>query len=382
MAAKEFFKVLSNNTEPGIKARAGVLNTAHGEILTPVFMPVGTQGTVKAVEHRELDEFNTRIILGNTYHLFLRPGEDIISEAGGLHKFMNWSKAILTDSGGYQVFSLDSLKKVTKDGVEFSSHLDGSKHFFTPERVIDIQRKIGSDVMMPLDECMSYPIDKSLAEKSIKLTSEWESRCFKHFNSTKELYGYKQSLFSINQGSTYKDLRTQSIEELSKYDFYGNAIGGLAVGEENELMYDITDHCTDILSKDKPRYLMGVGTPIDLLESVERGVDMFDCVMPTRNARHGRLFTTFGEVNLKNAGYKNNFNSPDTECETYTSLNFSFAYLRHLLMSNEILGYQLASIHNIGFYMKLMNEMREAIIGNKFKEFKQQFLEKYISNKR
>ncbi len=381
MADTEFFKVLSNSSETGVKARTGVIKTAHSEIQTPVFMPVGTQGTVKAIEQRELDEFDTRIILGNTYHLFLRPGMEVMEQAGGLHKFMSWDKSILTDSGGYQVFSLDTLRKITDDGVEFSSHIDGSKHFFTPEKVIDIQRQIGSDIMMPLDECMSYPIEKSLAEKSIKLTKSWEERCFKHFKVTSGLYGFDQKLFSINQGSIYKDLRTQSIEQLAEFDFAGNAIGGLAVGEQNEIMYDITDHCTDIMAKDKPRYLMGVGTPIDLIECVERGVDMFDCVMPTRNARHGRLFTTYGEINIKNAGYKNNFNSPDEECETYTSKNFSLAYIRHLIMSNEILGFQLATIHNIGFYLKLMKDMRSAIEENKFLDFKKKFLEKYLSKK-
>ena len=382
MAEKEFFKVLSNSSEAGVKARAGIINTDHGEIFTPCFMPVGTQGSVKAVEHRELDEFDTRIILGNTYHLFLRPGDEIINEAGGLHKFISWNKTILTDSGGFQVFSLDTLRKVTDNGVEFSSHLDGSKHFFTPEKVIDIQRNLGSDIMMPLDECMSYPVGKSFAEKSIKLTTSWEARCFEHFKNTSDLYGFKQRLFSINQGSIFKDLRKDSIEQLSEYDFDGNAIGGLAVGEENELMYEVTNYCTDLMDSSKPRYLMGVGTPVDLLESVERGVDMFDCVMPTRNARHGRLFTAYGEINLKNSGYKNNFNSPDPECETYTSKNFSLAYLRHLMMSNEILGYQLASIHNVGFYLKLMKDMRHAIMENRFLNFKKDFLEKYLSNKR
>lgn len=381
MADTEFFKVLSNSSEPGVKARTGILKTAHSEIPTPVFMPVGTLGTVKAMEQRELEEFDTRIILGNTYHLYLRPGMDVMQKAGGLHKFMSWNKSILTDSGGYQVFSLDTLRKITEDGVEFSSHIDGSKHFFTPEKVVDIQRQIGSDIMMPLDECMSYPIDKALAEKSIKLTTEWEARCFNHFMDTQSLYGFEQRLFSINQGSVYKDLRTQSIEKLGEYDFDGNAIGGLAVGEENEIMYDVTDHCTDIMAKEKPRYLMGVGTPIDLIECVERGVDMFDCVMPTRNARHGRLFTTYGEINIKNAGFKDNFNSPDEECETYTSKNFSLAYIRHLMMSNEILGFQLATIHNIGFYLKLMKDMRVAIEGNRFLEFKKKFLEKYLSKK-
>lgn len=380
MAEKEFFRVLSNSSEAGVKARTGVISTAHSEIQTPVFMPVGTLGTVKAIEQRELDEFDTRIILGNAYHLYLRPGMDVMKEAGGLHKFMNWDKSLLTDSGGYQVFSMGTLKKITEDGVEFASHLDGSKHFFTPEKVVDIQRTIGSDIMMPLDECMSFPIEREPAEKSIELTAKWEERCFNHFSKTESLYGFKQRLFSINQGSIYKDLRTKSIEMLSKFDFDGNAIGGLAVGEENELMYDITDHCTDIMAKEKPRYLMGVGTPVDLIESVERGVDMFDCVMPTRNARHGRLFTTYGEINLKNASYKDKFNSPDDECETYTSRNFTLAYLRHLMISNEILGYQLATIHNIGFYLKLMSDMRKAIEDNKFLEFKKTFLDKYNSN--
>ena len=236
--------------------------------------------------------------------------------------------------------------------------------------------------MMPLDECMSYPVEKSFAEKSIKLTTSWEARCYEHFKNTSDLYGFKQRLFSINQGSIFKDLRKDSIEQLSEYDFDGNAIGGLAVGEENELMYEVTNYCTDLMDSSKPRYLMGVGTPVDLLESVERGVDMFDCVMPTRNARHGRLFTAYGEINLKNSGYKNNFNSPDPECETYTSKNFSLAYLRHLMMSNEILGYQLASIHNVGFYLKLMKDMRHAIMENRFLNFKKDFLEKYLSNKR
>jgi queuine tRNA-ribosyltransferase len=381
MADTEFFKVLSNSSEAGVKARTGIIKTAHSEIPTPVFMPVGTLGTVKAMEQRELDEFDTRIILGNTYHLFLRPGVEVMKKAEGLHKFMSWDKSLLTDSGGYQVFSLDTLRKIAADGVEFSSHIDGSRHFFTPEKVMDIQRIIGSDIMMPLDECMSYPIEKSLAEKSIKLTAEWETRCYEHFKSTNGLYGFEQRLFSINQGSVYKDLRTQSIERLAEYDFDGNAIGGLAVGEKNEIMYDITDHCTDVMEKNKPRYLMGVGTPIDLIECVERGVDMFDCVMPTRNARHGRLFTTYGEINIKNAGYKDNFNSPDEECETYTSKNFSLAYLRHLMMSNEILGFQLATIHNIGFYLKLMKDMRKAIEENKFLKFKKKFLEKYLSKK-
>ncbi|CAN5488939.1 tRNA guanosine(34) transglycosylase Tgt [soil metagenome] len=368
------FNVLSNSTETGVNARCGILKTAHSEIKTPVFMPVGTGGTVKAVEQRELHEFDTRIILGNSYHLYLRPGTEVLNEAGGLHKFMNWNKSLLTDSGGFQVFSLKSLKKIQEDGVEFSSHLDGSKHFFSPEKVIDIQRAIGSDIMMPLDECMPYPAERKYAEDSIAKTFRWEKRCFEHNRNTSPLYGYDQVLFSINQGSTFKDLRTRSIEQLGELDFAGNAIGGLAVGEKNELMYEIVEHCTEKMANNKPRYLMGVGTPRDLLECVERGVDMFDCVMPTRNARHGKLFTTHGEINIKRAEFKNNFNSIDESCKTYTSDNFSFAYLRHLFISNEILGYQLASIHNIGFYLELMRNIRAAIKENRFKDFKKEFL--------
>lgn len=381
MSGEKFFEVLSNSSEDGIKARAGIIRTQHSEIPTPVFMPVGTLGTVKAVEHRELDEFDTRIILGNTYHLFLRPGLEILGSAKGLHSFMNWNKSILTDSGGFQIFSLSKLKKISEDGVEFSSHLNGDKIFFTPESVIDIQRVIGSDIMMPLDECLPHPVEKSIAEKSIDLTYRWEKRCFARFRNTKSEYGHEQRLFSISQGGTFKDLRKKSIEMLNEIDFDGHAIGGLAVGEENELMYDITDYCTDILPEDKPRYLMGVGTPADLLECVERGIDMFDCVMPTRNARHGRLFTTYGEINIKSARYKNDFSSPDTEFKSYTSDNFSLAYLRHLFISNEILGFQLASVHNTGFYLNLMKGIRKSVKEGNFRKFKKDFLDKYLSNK-
>ncbi|MBK8553920.1 MAG: tRNA guanosine(34) transglycosylase Tgt [Ignavibacteria bacterium] len=374
----KFFEVLSNNAEPGLKARTGIIKTSHSEIETPVFMPVGTLGTVKAIEHRELDEFDTRIILGNTYHLFLRPGIEVLGNAGGLHNFMNWNKSILTDSGGFQFFSLSKLNKNNEDGVEFSSHLNGDKFFFTPEKVIDIQRIIGSDIMMPLDECLPHPSEKHVVKKSIALTARWEKRCFDHFKSTNEKYGYTQKLFSINQGSTFEDLRKRSIEDLIEIDFDGHAIGGLAVGEENSLMYDLVDLSTGILPKEKPRYLMGVGTPVDLLECVERGIDMFDCVMPTRNARHGRIFTTNGEINIKGAKYKNDFESPDEEFKTYTSMNFSKAYLRHLFISNEILGVQLATIHNVGFYLNLMKNIRSAINNNEFKAFKKSFLNKYL----
>lgn len=377
MTTDKFFEVLSHKSNNGIKARAGIIRTAHSDILTPVFMPVGTLGTVKAVEQRELHEFDTRIILGNTYHLFLRPGTDVLNNAGGLHKFMNWNKSLLTDSGGFQFFSLSKLNKNSADGVEFSSHLNGDKFFFTPEKVIDIQRIIGSDIMMPLDECLPHPSEKNIVRKSIELTTGWEKRCFEHYKNTEDKYGHAQKLFSINQGSTFNDLRKKSIEDLAEIGFDGNAIGGLAVGEDNELMYDTVDFCTDIMCEDKPRYLMGVGTPADLLNCVERGIDMFDCVMPTRNARHGRIFTSSGEINIKSARYKNDFNSPDEECKTYTSENFSLSYLRHLFISKEILGVQLASIHNTGFYLWLMNKIREAIINGKFAEFKKEFLNKY-----
>ncbi len=373
----KFFNVLYKSEEKGCKARLGIIKTDHSEIETPVFMPVGTLGTVKAIEQRELYEMDAGIILGNTYHLYMRPGMEIMQSAGGLHKFMNWKNSLLTDSGGFQVFSLSKMNKIKEDGVEFSSHLDGSKHMFTPESVIETQRIIGSDIMMPLDECMPYPVDLSRAEKSIAQTFKWEKRCFEYYKNSSDRYGHRQFLFSINQGSTYKELRKRSIEELAALDFDGNAIGGLAVGEENELMYEVTDYCTDIMSEEKPRYLMGVGTPVDLLESVERGVDMFDCVMPTRNARHGRIFTTNGEVNIKGAKYKNNHGCIDEECKTYTSENFSFAYLRHLFIAGEILGSQLASIHNIGFYLQLMKNIRTAIKEKRFTEFKKEFLSKY-----
>jgi len=373
----KFFDVLYNTIESGVKARLGKIVTEHSVIDTPVFMPVGTLGTVKALNNFDLENLDARIILGNTYHLFLRPGNDIMNRAGGLHKFMNWNRSLLTDSGGFQVFSLSGLKKIKDEGVWFSSHLDGSKHLFSPESVINTQRIIGSDIMMPLDECVAYPCEYSKVNKSLNRTIDWENKCFEVYKNTSSLYGYKQNLFCIIQGGTYKDLRKKSIDELMNNDFDGCAIGGLAVGEKNDLMYEMSDYCTDFLPKEKPRYLMGVGTPIDILESVERGVDMFDCVMPSRNARHGRVFTTYGEINIKNAKYADDFRLIDDECLTYTSMNFSFAYLRHLFMSKEILGAQLATIHNIGFYLKLMKDIRTAIKENKFLEFKKTFLEKY-----
>lgn len=377
----KFFNVLSHSSESGVKARTGLITTDNSVIETPVFMPVGTVATVKAIKNSELEELDARIILGNTYHLYLRPGNTVMQEAGGLHKFMNWKRSLLTDSGGFQVFSLSSLKKVDDGGVRFNSHIDGSKHYFSPESVISTQRIIGSDIMMPLDECIAYPATHKQAEKALERTTNWETKCFEIYKNTFSQYGQRQRLFCIVQGSTFNDLRKRSIEELLVNDFDGCAIGGLAVGEKNELMYELTDYCTDFLPKNKPRYLMGVGTPVDILESVERGVDMFDCVMPTRNARHGRIFTTFGEINIKNAKYAKDFRLIDSECLTYTSMNFSFAYIRHLFMAKEILGAQLASIHNIGFYLKLMRDIRSAINENKFKDFKQTFLLKYNSNK-
>lgn len=376
---EKFFSVLCNSNEQGIKARRGIINTVHSSFETPVFMPVGTLGTVKAMEQRELVEANAGIILGNTYHLFLRPGMDIMAKAGGLHRFMNWDGSLLTDSGGFQIFSLAKLKKTREEGVEFSSHLSGEKFFLTPEKVVDIQRVIGSDIMMPLDECLPGNADKSAFEKSVRLTTSWEKRCLEQFEKTVPAYSHRQFLFSICQGGIHKDLRIRSIGDLAPLDFDGNAIGGLAVGEKAESMYETVDLCTDLLPQEKPRYLMGVGTPLDILECVERGIDMFDCVLPTRNARHGKLYTTFGELNLKSAKYKDCFDSPDSEVSSYTSENFTLAYLRHLFICNEILGIQLATIHNIFFYLNLMKRIRESISEGRFSEFKKEFRSKYCS---
>ncbi len=370
-----FFKVLSQ--DKSCKARVCEITTSHGTFQTPIFMPVGTQATVKAIEQRELEEIGAKIILGNTYHLYLRPGLDVIGQAGGLHKFMNWNKPILTDSGGFQVFSLSALRKVSEDGAEFKSHLDGSSHFFTPEKVVNIQRTIGSDIIMVLDECLENPSEHSKVKESIELTSKWAKRSRDEFLKTESLYGHQQFQFGIIQGSTYKDLRKESAGSLGELDFDGYAIGGLAVGEENEVMYDITEYTTEFMPKDKPRYLMGVGTPEDLLNSIERGVDMFDCVMPTRNARNGTLFTSKGKLRLKNLENKFNFNSPDEEVESYTSKNFSVSYLRHLFMADEMLAAQLATIHNLRFYLNIAESARNSIIENRFTEFKKEFLEKY-----
>ena len=353
------------------KARAGLLETAHGVIETPIFMPVGTAGTVKAVHQRELkSDIQAQIILGNTYHLYLRPGTSVLEKVGGLHKFMNWDGPILTDSGGFQVFSLSGIRKIKEEGVQFSSHIDGSKHLFTPERAMDIQRSIGGDIIMAFDECTPYPCEYSLAKKSMELTHRWLSRCCDHFDKTDALYGYEQNLFPIIQGSTYKDLRKQSAEFIASKERAGNAIGGLSVGEPAEVMYEITDQITDILPKDKPRYLMGVGTPANIIEGIALGVDMFDCVMPTRNARNGMLFTKQGIINIRNEKWKDDFSPIEADGETYVDTYYSKAYLRHLNSNNEMLGAQIASIHNLGFYLWLVNEARRRIIDGSFAAWK------------
>ena len=356
------------------KARVGEILTGHGLIQTPIFMPVGTQGTVKAITQRVLEsEVNAEIVLSNTYHLYLRPGTKILEQAGGLHKFMNWSRPILTDSGGFQVYSLSDLRKLKKDGVEFRSHLDGSKHFFSPEKVIQIQRSIGSDIMMPLDECTPYPCEYEYAKKSKELTSAWAVLNREAFNSTSPLYGKEQSLFGIIQGSVYKDLREASAKDLVKLDFDGYAIGGLAVGEPTETMYDLVDFTTDFMPENKPRYLMGVGRPENILEAIARGVDMFDCVMPTRNARNAYLFTSQGIVSMRNAAYTNDFTPLDPKCGCYTCKNFSRAYLRHLFNAKEILALELATIHNLSFYLNLVREAQKRILDGSFVEWKNEY---------
>ena len=334
-------------------------------------MPVGTVGTVKGVHINELhQEVKAQIILGNTYHLFLRPGMDILEKAGGLHKFMGWDKPILTDSGGYQVYSLANNRKITEQGVKFSSHIDGSKHFFTPERAMDIQRSIGADIIMAFDECTPYPCDKSYATRSMHMTHRWLDRCFEHFNKSEPLYGYEQQLFPIVQGSVYKDLRVKSAEYIASKDAFGNAIGGLSVGEPHDELYAMTDVVCSVLPEDKPRYLMGVGTPDNLLECIDLGVDMFDCVMPTRNARNGMLFTSEGIINIKNKKWEDDFSPIDPNSGVSTDMLHSKAYLRHLFVAKERLGAQLASIHNLGFYLWLVNTAREKIMDGTFKAWK------------
>ncbi len=374
-------KFTLEQTDKNSKARVGVLETAHGKMETPIFMPVGTQGTVKAITQRTLSEdIKAPIILGNTYHLYLRPGTEILEKAGGLHKFMNWNNSILTDSGGFQVYSLTDLRKMKSDGVEFRSHLDGSKHFFTPEKVINIQRSIGSDIMMVLDECTPYPCELDYAVKSTQLTSDWAILNKEAFEKSKPLYGHEQYQFGIIQGSTYKELREKSARDLVKLDFDGYAIGGLAVGEPTESMYELTDFTTDFMPEEKPRYLMGVGRPENLLESIARGIDMFDCVMPTRNARNAYLFTSQGVVTIRNAHYKDDFSPLDPNCDCYTCQNFTRAYLRHLFNTNEILGLELASIHNVSFYLNLVREARKKIIEGNFVEWKNKIISKLEVN--
>lgn len=359
------------HTDKNSKARAGVLETDHGKIETPIFMPVGTAGTVKAVHQRELKEdIKAEIILGNTYHLYLRPGLEVLKNAGGLHKFNGWEKPILTDSGGYQIFSLANQRKLTEDGATFKSHIDGSKHFFSPESVMDIERTIGADIIMAFDECTPYPCDYKYAKNSLALTHRWLNRCVNRFNETEPLYGYEQALFPIVQGSVYKDLRVESAEFIASKNCFGNAIGGLSVGEPAEEMYAMTEVVTDILPKDKPRYLMGVGTPVNILECISLGVDMFDCVLPTRNARHGLLFTENGIINIRNEKWKNDFSLLDENGTTFVDKAYSKAYLRHLIVCEEILAAQIASIHNLGFYLRLVKEARTRILNGTFTEWK------------
>ena len=359
------------HTDKGSKARAGVLETDHGPIETPIFMPVCTAGTVKAVHHRELKEdIKAQIILGNTYHLYLRPGLEVLSNAGGLHKFNGWDKPILTDSGGYQIFSLSNQRKLSEEGATFKSHIDGSKHFFSPESVMDIQRTIGADIIMAFDECTPYPCDLKYAKNSLALTHRWLDRCVTRFNETEPKYGYNQALFPIVQGSVYKDLRIESAEFIASKNCFGNAIGGLSVGEPAEEMYAMTEVVTDILPKDKPRYLMGVGTPVNILECIALGIDMFDCVLPTRNARHGLLFTENGIINIKNEKWKNDFSVLDENGTTFVDKAYSKAYLRHLLVCEEILAAQIASVHNLGFYLRLVKEARTRILDGSFMEWK------------
>lgn len=364
------FKVV--HTDPNSGARAGILTTPHGEIKTPVFMPVGTLGTVKAMTPEELRDLNAQIILANTYHMYLRPGSDIVRRAGGLHRFMHWDGPILTDSGGFQVFSLGALRKITEEGVEFRSHIDGSKHFLTPEKSIAIQEDLGSDIMMCFDECVHYGADHEYTRKSMEMTHRWAKRC-----KDAQKYPEKQAIFGIIQGGMYKDLRTESAEVMSEMDFPGYSIGGLSVGEPKEEMIELLHHTTSHMPWDKPRYLMGVGTPDYLLETVASGMDMADCVIPTRLARHGTIITHTGMLSVRNAQFKDDFTAPDPDCDCYTCTNYSRAYLRHLFQCGEILASRLASIHNIRFLLKLMEEAREAILEDRFLEYKNSFNEKF-----
>ncbi len=357
--------------DPLSKARAGEITTDHGTIQTPIFMPVGTAGTVKAVHQHELkNDIEAQIILGNTYHLYLRPGLHTLEQAGGLHKFNGWDGPILTDSGGYQVYSLTEVRKIKEEGVTFRSHIDGSKHLFTPENVMDIQRIIGADIIMAFDECTPYPCDYHYARRSIDMTHRWLKRCCDRFDSTEPKYGYSQTLFPIVQGSVYKDLRVKSAAVIASYEREGNAIGGLSVGEPAEEMYAMTEIVCNILPEQKPRYLMGVGTPINILENIALGIDMFDCVMPTRNARNGMLFTKNGIINIKNEKWKNDFSAIESDSELFADKNYTKAYLRHLIHSGEMLGAQIATLHNLHFYLWLVKEARKKIISGEFYNWK------------
>ncbi len=366
--------------DPGTKARAGRLTTAHGTIETPIFMPVGTAGTVKAVGQRELkQDVQAQIILGNTYHLYLRPGLDVLQAAGGLHKFNGWDGPILTDSGGYQVFSLSGTRKIKEEGVTFRSHIDGSKHLFSPEGVMDIQRRIGADIIMAFDECTPWPCEYDYARRSLDMTHRWLKRCIARLDTTEPLYGYEQTLFPIVQGSTFKDLRVQSAEFIAEQGRAGNAIGGLSVGEPAELMYEMTELVCDILPQDKPRYLMGVGTPANILENIALGVDMFDCVLPTRNARNGMLFTTQGIINVTNKKWADDFSPIDAELGGYASTFYTKAYMRHLLQAKEMLGAQIASMHNLTFYLWLVKEARQQIVAGTFGPWKDVMVKKLMT---
>ena len=358
------------------QARAGTITLDHGTIQTPIFMPVGTVGTVKGVHQKELrEQINPDVILGNTYHLYLRPGTKILERAGGLHKFMNWDRNILTDSGGYQVYSLSDNRKIKEEGVKFKSHIDGSYHFFTPENVMEVQRSIGADIIMAFDECTPYPCDYNYAKRSMHMTHRWLERCLTHLEKTPFMYDYSQTFFPIVQGSTYKDLRKQSAEYIASVGAQGNAIGGLSVGEPAQEMYEMTEVVTAILPKDKPRYLMGVGTPINLLENIALGIDMFDCVMPTRNGRNGMLFTAHGTINIKNKKWEADFSAIDDMAITWVDTEYSKAYLRHLFTVNEMLGRQIATIHNLGFYLWLVREARKHILAGDYTPWKNKMVQ-------
>ncbi len=363
------------HTAPGTKARAGILETGHGKIETPIFMPVGTAGSVKGIHKKELKEdIQAQIILGNTYHLYLRPGVEIIEQAGGLHRFNGWDGPILTDSGGYQVFSLGDIRKLTEEGVRFQSHIDGSYHLFMPENVIDIQRKIGADIIMAFDECTPGDADFSYARKSLELTQRWLERCWTRFEQTAPVYGHRQSLFPIVQGAVFPELRQKAAEHVIGFNADGYAIGGLSVGEPEKDMYAMTEVVNEILPQDKPRYLMGVGTPVNILESIERGIDMFDCVMPTRNGRNGMLFTSEGIINIKNRKWATDFSPVDPNGTSFVDKQYNKAFLRHLIISNEMLGAQIASQHNLAFYLWLVKEARRQILADTFKSWKEKMV--------